>query len=110
MTLHALLMKSIGAFGIFRVFYIFGFMALQAALGMNPFLRLGKMAVAATYQGGFVLRGMMVAVETIQAVPFVTCVGLVVKEHFACLGLVHEADRFFGCFDREGGITDDCYQ
>jgi hypothetical protein len=48
MALHALLMKGIGAFGVFGIFYFSFIMAFQATFGNDPFFRFGNMADTTT--------------------------------------------------------------
>jgi hypothetical protein len=107
MATNALLMKSVGMFGILRIFDIGGIVAFQAIFGNNPFLGIGLVALSASDQGLVIVRGMVMAIETVKAIPVCGSVGIVVKEDFAGIGLVHQADGLSRCFDRKGGIAYD---
>lgn len=81
-------------------------MAFQTAFGYNPLFRGGQVALTTGDQGAFVIRRMVVAIETVKAEPLLPGVGFVVKENFASVGVIHQADGLLRCCNRKSGIAD----
>jgi len=94
-------------FGVLHIGFI---MAIQTRLRNFALFRLRKMAFAAGHEHVFFTGGMVVAIETVQAISRLTGMGLVIKKNFAGIGLVHDADGGLRFFYRERGITDDGHQ
>jgi hypothetical protein len=105
MTSDALLMKRIGFFGIFGILDIGCIVAIQAAFGNDPLLGIGQVTLTACHQGGVIIRRVVVAIETVEGMTIYGGMGLVVKEDFAGIGLIHQADGCLRGRDRKCGIA-----
>ena len=65
----ALLMEGVGLFRILRILDIGSIVTIQAAFGNNPFLRIGQVTLAASDQGLFIIRRVVMAIKTVKAIP-----------------------------------------
>jgi len=107
-ALDALLMECVGAFqGVRRLNFGSVSVALKTRFGKFALLALCGMAQTAGNRFDLLTEMGVVAIHAIQGIPIHGCMGFVVEENFSRIGLIHQADRFLGCFDGKGGVTDD---
>ncbi len=100
-------MECVGFVGQFCSLYFVGFMAIEAGLGSNAVFYLLWVALTASHDGFFILRRVVVAVKTAQAVTCVTGVHLVVKQYLARIGPVRDPNWCFRLGYGEGSVTYD---
>jgi hypothetical protein len=104
---NALLVKGVGTFGIFGILHVRGIMTFQTIFGNDALLRIIGMAATAIHNGHFIIGGVVVAIVAGQTITAVRGVRLMIEEHFAGIGLIHNANGLVGRFDWKSGVTYD---
>lgn len=102
----ALLMKRVRSRRHGGIFDIALVMAIQASLRLGTVLRRCLMTLATGDQRAVIVAGVMVAIEAGSPISGCGGVGVMLKKDFTGIGLIHDANRFIGSFDRKGSIAD----